>query len=170
MPGGSDARPRTRPASPRPPSSPRAPLHPPGWRGSSGRTFKGRAFQTPLLAEVAFGVVHRDLCPENLVVEAGGRLLSADNGSLTIGAIEEGPSRVGCRRPMDAAERQAFAEGYGAHADPAPFLHPRRFRIIAVLSNSARVRLGLSRAEAAAVLDRPGGPDLPQPGTARDRA
>ena len=93
--------------------------------------------ETPEECEI--GVVHRDLCPENLVRGREGRLFCVDNGSLSIGAIAEDLCRVWYRWPMKSDERQAFAEGYSAFGDPTAFCQPSTFWMVAVVDQlSAR--------------------------------
>ena len=103
---------------------------------------------------LSLGIVHRDLCPENLVQDAHGRLFWVDNGSLVVGAIEEDLCRVWYRWPMGLAEQQAFADGYRRYRDARGFCQPSRFWAIVVVTNSARVRAGNSLSDAVVATHR----------------
>jgi Ser/Thr protein kinase RdoA (MazF antagonist) len=100
------------------------------------------------------GIVHRDMCPENLVRDAYGRLFVVDNETLTIGSIEEDLCRVWYRWPMTATEREAFAGGYAEVSDPAAFENPALFWRIVVVVNSAGFRLSVSPQAAKAAMER----------------
>lgn len=110
------------------------------------------ASQRPAIAPL--GIVHRDLCPENLIVDARGRLRSIDSGSATVGVIDEDLCRVWYRWPMTPEERALFVEGYQEERGSADIREPSTFWAIVVLVNSARARLGLSTAAAEAVLQQ----------------
>jgi hypothetical protein len=100
------------------------------------------------------GIVHRDWCPENLVERPDGELVSVDNGSLTIGAIDEDLARVWHRWPMTDGEREVFLDGYRLHREAPAFGRPTVFWAVVVSVNAARVRARLSAAAATAVLRR----------------
>jgi thiamine kinase-like enzyme len=114
----------------------------------------GRLVPSCMPPTATLGVVHRDLCPENLLEDAGGRLVSVDNGSLTIGTIAEDLCRVWYRWPMDSEERQAFADGYEHYGDADGFRRPSAFWVMVVLIDSARARLTMSPSAVATVLAR----------------
>ena len=101
---------------------------------------------------VTIGVVHRDLCPENLVLRPDGELVSVDNGSLTIGSIAEDLARVRYRWPMSVRELEAFCAGYEEFRSAEGLRDVPWFWRVIVLVNSARARLGISRAAASAVV------------------
>jgi aminoglycoside phosphotransferase (APT) family kinase protein len=113
-----------------------------------------RLAMSHLPARATLGVVHRDLCPENLIRDAQHRLVSVDNGSLTIGTIEEDLCRVWYRWPMTADERAAFIDGYQEYRDAEGLSQPPVFWVVVVIVNSARARLGLTATAAAAALQR----------------
>lgn len=95
------------------------------------------------------GILHRDLCPENIVVDAAGRLFAVDNAAVRVGAPEEDLARTLYRWPMPAAAEAVFLDAYRAFRDPAGFLAHRAFWMIAVLAHAARVRRthGYARAD-----------------------
>ncbi|HEX5136160.1 MAG TPA: aminoglycoside phosphotransferase family protein [Planctomycetota bacterium] len=99
--------------------------------------------------EVEVRLVHRDLCPENIVVDAGGRLRSVDNVTVRAGAPEEDLARTCYRWPLDGPARDRFLRAYGARRDPAAFLRHRRFWMIAALSHATWIRhsRGYARAD-----------------------
>jgi hypothetical protein len=61
---------------------------------------------------VGVSLVHADLCPENVAVDAQGNLHVVDNDSLALHAPAYDLARTWYRWPMTNAERQAFEEGY----------------------------------------------------------
>jgi hypothetical protein len=67
----------------------------------------------------ATGLVHRDFCAENLVVDRAGRLRVVDNEWLGVGPLDLDLAVVENRWPTDAAGRAAFLAGYARHRDPA---------------------------------------------------
>ena len=105
-------------------------------------------------SDVTMGIVHRDLCPANLIVNRHGRLISVDNGTMTVGAIDHDLCRVWYRWPMTPAERGAFNRGYREHRDAEVPERPSNFWAIAVIVNSARTRLALSERSAVDALRR----------------
>ena len=60
------------------------------------------------------GLIHRDLWPRNIVVDADRRPHVVDNGSLALGAHEFDLARTAYLWPMSKAHAAAFADGYGA--------------------------------------------------------
>jgi thiamine kinase-like enzyme len=114
----------------------------------------GQMVRSCMPSTATLGVVHRDLCPENLLTDAGGRLVSVDNGSLTIGTIDEDLCRVWYRWPMNAEEQGAFVDGYREYGDPDGVRRPSPFWVVVVMLDSARARLGVSASMAATVLQR----------------
>jgi len=94
-------------------------------------------------------LVHRDLCPENIVVDVAGRLRCVDNVTVRAGAPEEDLARTCYRWPLDGQARDRFLRAYGARRDPGPFLRHRRFWMIAALSHATWIRhsRGYARAD-----------------------
>ena len=92
----------------------------------------------------AIGIVHRDICSENLIVRPGGAVAAIDNESLSLGAREFDLARTWYRWPMERARRRIYLEAYtrvvGGGIDP--FLAHFPFWAIAVLADSARLRAG----------------------------
>ena len=104
----------------------------------------------PALAEV--GVVHRDLCAENVVVTPAGRAVVVDNESVRVAELDGDLGRTFARWPMDAAVRAAFLAGYAPHRDPAAAQRDERaWRTLAV-TKSLHVRAVRLRVPVADVL------------------
>lgn len=112
------------------------------------------AMTTQMPATVRTGTIHRDLCPENLIADTSRRLISVDNGTMSVGSIEYDLCRVWYRWPMTARERTVFNEGYRELGEAGDVGAPAPFWALVVILNSARVRLGVSSERAAAALSR----------------
>ncbi len=112
------------------------------------------AMTTRMPATVRTGTIHRDLCPENLIADTSRRLISVDNGSMSVGSIEYDLCRVWYRWPMTARERAVFNEGYRELGEGGDVGAPSVFWALVVILNSARVRLGISTEKAADALRR----------------
>ena len=86
-------------------------------------------------------IIHTDLCPDNLVLDAEGRLRSIDNESLQIGFSDLDLARSWYRWPLESNSGEAFLSGYTHHADPAAFRKHFAFWFTAVLLESIVYRL-----------------------------
>jgi Ser/Thr protein kinase RdoA (MazF antagonist) len=85
-------------------------------------------------------IVHRDLCPENIVLDRDGRLFSIDNAMARAGAPDEDLARTCYRWPLGPRERGAFLDAYRAFRDPRGFLDHLPFWMVAALAHAAWVR------------------------------
>jgi hypothetical protein len=99
-------------------------------------------------ASATVGFIHRDFCPENLVLGPGGRPVAVDNTTLAIDCHDFDLGRTWYRWPMTEAQWAPFTEGYRDHRDPGPFVAHRRFWATAALVEAAlfRHRAGTPRA------------------------
>lgn len=118
------------------------------------------------------GIIHRDFCAENLVLDARGGLHVVDNGTLTVDARDFDLARTWYRWPMTPTQRRTFEEGYGPCRDLASFHAHSPFWSVAVLVDAALFRHHAKTADPAAplrhlqeALRRPGR----SPGRARAR-
>jgi aminoglycoside phosphotransferase (APT) family kinase protein len=95
-------------------------------------------------------LIHRDVCPENIVVDPGGRLYCVDNAAARGGAPDEDLARTCYRWPLDARSSEVFLAAYSAFRDPGGFLAHRRFWMVAALSHASWIRhsRGYARADA----------------------
>jgi Phosphotransferase enzyme family len=84
------------------------------------------------------GLVHRDLWPRNVVVDAAGVAHVVDNGSISLGAHEFDLARTSYLWPMNRAAAKAFRTGYADAAGRQP--EPADFWTIDVLSDVALFR------------------------------
>ena len=91
-------------------------------------------------ARADFAVIHRDVCPENIVADPNGRLVLVDNAAVRGGAPDEDLARTCYRWPLDARARTEFLDAYAAHRDPGRFLGHRRFWMIAALAHASWIR------------------------------
>ena len=97
------------------------------------------------------GVIHKDLCPENLVIDPRGIVHAVDNEWMTIGPTAFDLARTWYRWPMPEPAWRHYLSTYACLHDPEPALAHFTFWRIAVVSKSARVRVTL----------RTGGADVP---------
>ena len=94
------------------------------------------------------GVLHTDLCPENLVLGPGGMIRAIDNEGLRIGPIGFDLARVWYRWPMSEAGWHLYLAAYARFSDPGPELAHFAFWQIAAVCQSARLRLTRRTAQA----------------------
>ncbi len=66
---------------------------------------------TPTSSHV--GLVHGDICPENIVIDTAGDLRVIDNDSLAVRPREFDLARIWYRWAMTIDERRVFEDGYG---------------------------------------------------------
>ncbi len=103
---------------------------------------------------VAHGIVHRDLCADNLVVRASGKLCPVNNETLAVNAYAYDLGRTWYRWPMRPDQRAAYFEGYRRYRSPADFWAHSRYWTTLVLVESAGWHLRLGTAGAAVPLRR----------------
>jgi hypothetical protein len=84
-------------------------------------------------------LVHRDFCPENLVMDPDGGLHLIDNEWLGVDAAGVDLGRSFARWPLSEAGWQSFLAGYAGEAPAPPEAVP--FWLIALAARSACVRL-----------------------------
>jgi hypothetical protein len=87
-------------------------------------------------AAASAGFIHRDLCPENLVLRDGA-LCSVDNGLLTFGFHDLDLARTAYRWPLERRAFDVFLDGYRPFRDPSAFLRHRAFWTIYALAGAA---------------------------------
>jgi Ser/Thr protein kinase RdoA (MazF antagonist) len=90
--------------------------------------------------QVGFSLIHRDLCPENIVLDPRGRLFCIDNAAARGGSPDEDLARTFYRWPLDGRDADLFLDAYGRFRDPRGFLAHRRFWMIAALSHATWIR------------------------------
>jgi Ser/Thr protein kinase RdoA (MazF antagonist) len=115
--------------------------------------------------EAETGICHDDLCAENMVVDAGGRLRVVDNERVSLAPLDGDLARTFYRWPMDARARERFLAAYAEHRNPGRALRDEPFWTLVTVVRSAHVRvIRLRRGEAkplaalAALLERAGEP------------
>jgi aminoglycoside phosphotransferase (APT) family kinase protein len=100
-----------------------------------------RGIQRCAPAAAAHGLTHNDLCAENLVEDARGRLYVVDNGGLRLGFLDLDLARTWYRWPLPAAAWRTFLSRYRtAHPRPLAAEETPFWRIAAV-AKSAHFRL-----------------------------
>jgi len=87
------------------------------------------------------GVLHTDLCPENLVRDPAGTIRVIDNEGMRIGATGFDLARVWYRWPMKKTEWRTYLAAYRRFVDPTPALGHFPFWQVAAVLQSARLRL-----------------------------
>lgn len=90
--------------------------------------------------ETEYGLIHRDVCPENIVIDPKGRLYCVDNAAARGGAPDEDLARTCYRWPLDARSSEIFLTAYSAFRDPTGFVRHRRFWMVAALSHASWIR------------------------------
>jgi thiamine kinase-like enzyme len=90
---------------------------------------------------ISVGFIHRDLCPENIVLHAPDEPYVIDNELLLFDAYDYDLGRTWYRWPMSETERNAFFAGYRQYREPASFFEHFSFWAICVLVNAAWLRL-----------------------------
>jgi hypothetical protein len=103
----------------------------------------------PTTAEV--GITHNDFCAENLVEDAGGRLVLVDNEGLRRGFLDYDLARTWYRWPMSEPDWQGFTERYRAWRSPSD---AHLFWRIAAVVKSAHLRTARRTADVATPVDR----------------
>jgi len=95
------------------------------------------------------GIIHTDLCAENLVVDPRGLVRAVDNEALRIGPTGFDLARVWYRWPMSVRAWATYVTAYARLADPEPALAHFAFWKLAAVLHSARVRIrrGIAAAE-----------------------
>lgn len=88
----------------------------------------------------ATGIIHRDFCAENLVVDRAGRPHAVDSGTLALDALDFDLARTWYRWPMTSAARAAFEVGYATHRSLRSYRTHFPFWGIAVLVDAAVFR------------------------------
>lgn len=91
--------------------------------------------------DAATGLMHGDLCPENLVETSRGQVAFIDNETLSIDVLAYDLARTWSRWPMDMKHAQALYAGYHRHRESNDFRKNRRYWAVAVLSEAALFRL-----------------------------
>jgi hypothetical protein len=94
-------------------------------------------------------LVHGDFCPDNMVVDASGRVRPIDNESVIVHVPEYDLARTWYRWPMSGPQRAAYEKGYGNSPAVARFRTHFEFWAILVLVESAlfRLRVGIGAPE-----------------------
>ncbi len=90
-------------------------------------------------SDVIVGFVHRDFCPENLVLW-GGTIHSIDNAMLSVDACDEDLARTVYRWPHSES-LPAFLDAYGHYRKYDSFVAHFEFWAMLVLSKAAEFRL-----------------------------
>ena len=89
----------------------------------------------------ATSVIHKDLCPENLVTDSRGMLRAVDNEWMTVGPTGFDLARTWYRWPMSGPTWRNYLSAYAQFTDPEPALAHFTFWRIAAVAKSARVRI-----------------------------
>ncbi len=92
-----------------------------------------------LPGSAATGIVHRDLMPRNVIIDASGAPRVVDNGSINLGAHDFDLARTAYLWPMAGEHEDEFRAGYADSAGRSPV--PSRFWMIDVLADVALFRL-----------------------------
>jgi hypothetical protein len=88
-------------------------------------------------ARAMTGIIHGDLCAENLIVEPRGRLFVVDNETLQVGALDYDLARTWYRWPMRLDEWRDYREAYSEQRNSADFEAHFPYWAVLVLAESA---------------------------------
>jgi aminoglycoside phosphotransferase (APT) family kinase protein len=102
----------------------------------------------------ARGIVHGDLCAENIVVQSPERLFVVDNETLHVAAPDYDLARTWYRWPMLAADWRRYLSAYAEQRSPAQFEAHFVYWAALVLIESARWHLMLATGGAGIPLRR----------------
>jgi len=100
------------------------------------------------------GVIHRDFCAENILLEPSGRIHIVDNETVDVGPFDYDLARTWYRWPMGLRERAAYWKGYARYRDPSSFASSFARWAVTVLVESALFRLELGTPKFAVPLRR----------------
>jgi aminoglycoside phosphotransferase (APT) family kinase protein len=92
-------------------------------------------------AQATVGLVHRDFCAENIVLDGFAAPVCIDNASLALGPHDFDLGRTWARWPMARAGRAHFAEGYAKERSLETFLAQLPFWACCALLGSAAKRV-----------------------------
>jgi len=90
---------------------------------------------------LSVGIVHKDLCAENIVTSPDGEIWVVDNETLSVDSPDYDLTRTFYRWPMDASQTEAYLQGYSCHRSTTEFLTFKMFWTLAVLAESALFRI-----------------------------
>jgi hypothetical protein len=91
--------------------------------------------------EARSGIIHKDFCAENIVLDASGAPVSIDNAALSVGPYDLDLARTWYRWSMSPTDRSRFLRGYEEYRDCGSFTKHFAFWAICVLAGSASNRL-----------------------------
>jgi len=100
------------------------------------------------------GLVHTDLCGENIVIDRAGRLHVVDNERLSVDALGFDLGRTWCRWPLPPRQWELFRSTYASAARIEEPLASFGFWSLVAVVKSAELRLRLDRGRAHVPLDR----------------
>jgi Ser/Thr protein kinase RdoA (MazF antagonist) len=108
-----------------------------------------RAATRRVPVQPAVGLVHRDFCPENAVVDPGGRIWFVDIETVGVGAYDYDLARTEYRWPLHSTTHQSFLEGYATYRSDEAFRSHETYWLTLALVDSAlyRLREGIARPE-----------------------
>lgn len=87
------------------------------------------------------GIIHKDFCAENIVLDTSGAPVCIDNAKLAVGPLDLDLAMAWYRWPMSRSARAHFASGYEEHRSMKGFLEHFWFWAPCVLLGSASTRL-----------------------------
>jgi len=113
-----------------------------------------RALRHSAPPRAATGVTHHDFCAENLVEDAGSRVIAVDNEGLRLGFLDFDLARTWSRWPMPEEDWNAFLARYASWREEPPDPTAAPFWRIAAILKSAHLRTSRATARADVPLRR----------------
>ncbi len=93
------------------------------------------------------GLIHRDFCAENLILDRNNRLHAVDNETMRLDVLDFDLARTWYRWPMSADDWKAFLDGYRTHRSSKGFERHFLFWSLSALVDTFLYRVSAATAD-----------------------